>query len=85
MTDEDLAWIEANAKSVRSQKVVQKSREYPLYERKRVMSPKRRSVELGSTDGACLAAASLHTFFRDSYSKHHPGHTPEEDAWEQNY
>lgn len=87
MSDEDLAWIESTAQQVRFSRV-QKVRNYTLHEDKRAYQPrprKRESIELLGSDASALAAASLHTFFRDSYSKHHPGHTPEEDAWEQDY
>jgi hypothetical protein len=91
LSEEDLEWLEAKAREVRESRK-QKTRDYTLR-----MKPKRQDPEavalsrpkpraeagFESRSYADVSAASLHTFFRESYSKHHPGHTPEEDEWEQ--
>jgi hypothetical protein len=51
-----------------------------LKEKKAVYTPRpkaRECIELLGGDGAALAAASLHTFFDNSFAKHHPGDFPE--------
>jgi hypothetical protein len=83
MSPEDLAWVESQLQEVKLEKSSQKTRNYTLKEKKAVYTPtvKLRLPVITASDAAI--ASSLNSFFRESYSKHHPGHTPEEDAWEQ--
>jgi NAD kinase len=80
MSSEDLAWVESQIQEVKREKSSQKTRNYTLKEKKAVYTPRpkaRECIELLGGDGAALAAASLHTFFDNSFAKHHPGDFPE--------
>jgi hypothetical protein len=87
MTNEELEWIESQVKSVRSERAKQKTRNYTLHE-PRKMEPRKvkprptENFDLQGSDSTRIGFASLHTFFQDSYAKHHPGHCYEEDRWE---
>jgi hypothetical protein len=90
LSESDLEWLESKAREVRESRK-QKTRDYTLKMRSKRPDPEavalsrpkpRADVMFESRSSSDISAASLHTFFQESYHKHHPGHCYEEDRWE---